>query len=585
MAGNTERKLGTKLEITGETGYKNALNEVGSALKVLDAEMKKTTAAFDDNGKSVDALKAKKDVLERTLLTQKDQVKLLADALKYSVNQNGEASKVTMDYREKLLKAETAVIKTERALRETEDALKDTDKAMDETGGSTGKLSSMADALAGKLGIQIPDGARKALAGLDTFSTGAVAAVGAVGAAVTAVIKITKELSDLTLEAASRADEIMTESMISGLSTDTVQKIQYASELIDVSYSTINGSLTKLTSNMAAAKDGSQKQQEAFQALGVTVTNLDGSLRSAEDVFYDVIDALGNIENATERDAASMDIFGKSAKELNPIIIRGSSALREYMEEAEAAGYVMDNDMLEALGNVDDAYQRLQLSQEAVKNQLAAEFAPAQEKVFTEMRKFIIDAGNALVESGLAHDLASILESLTSILAPLGELINTVLPALRFVLDPIAGIVALIADASDALSALIHWDGNAFNTALGKNWESGQFSHMQKWRNEGTARTTVLPGNSYDPSTGLYSGNYFTNSIGTLDFQGGWTRVGENGPENVYLPRGTRIDNAQESARSYGGDTFNITIDASSVKEFNDIIDMAKSERVRRRMA
>ena len=202
MAGNTERKLGTKLEITGETGYKNALNEVGSALKVLDAEMKKTTAAFDDNGKSVDALKAKKDVLERTLLTQKDQVKLLADALKYSVNQNGEASKVTMDYREKLLKAETAVIKTERALRETEDALKDTDKAMDDMGGSTNNLATMADALAGKLGIQIPDGAKKALAGFGSFSTGAVAAVGVVGAAIAGVIKIAKELSDLTLEAA-----------------------------------------------------------------------------------------------------------------------------------------------------------------------------------------------------------------------------------------------------------------------------------------------------------------------------------------------------------------------------------------------
>lgn len=580
-----QRTVGTKLEVSGEADYKKALSSVNQALGVLSAEMKKTSAEFKGNEDSVTALTKKHDVLERTLLTQQDKVQALRDALQHAAETYGESSSAAMRYQKQLYNAEAEVAKTEHALRETEDALKDTDKAMDDMGGSTNNLATMADALAGKLGIQIPDGAKKALAGFGSFSTGAVAAVGAVGAAIAGVIKIAKELSDLTVEAAGRADEIMTESMISGLSTDTVQKIQYASELIDVSYSTINGSLTKLTSNMSAAKDGSQKQQEAFQALGVTVTNLDGSLRSAEDVFYDVIDALGNIENATERDVASMDIFGKSAKELNPIIIRGSSALREYMEEAEAAGYVMDNNMLEALGNVDDAYQRLQLSQEAVKNQLAAEFAPAQEKVFTDMRNFIEKAGGALVESGLVSNLGSVLSSISSLLEPLGTLINVALPALNLVLSPIAGLLAWIADTVDAVTAVFTLDFNKFNTALGNNAKYGQYSHMQQWMGYGQSTN----GNSYDPSTGLYSGNYFTNSIGTLDFQGGWTRVGENGPENVYLPRGTRIDNAQES-RLGGGDTYvfgegAIQINASDVQEFNDVVNVFRNARVRGRMA
>ena len=580
-----QRTVGTKLEVSGEADYKKALSSVNQALGVLGAEMKKTSAEFKGNEDSVTALTKKHDVLERTLLTQQDKVKALRDALQHAAETYGESSSAAMRYQKQLYDAEAEVAKTEHALRETEDALKDTDKAMDDMGGSTNNLATMADALAGKLGIQIPDGAKQALAGFGNFSAGAVVAVGAVGAAVAAVIKITKELSALTVEAAGRADEIMTESMISGLSTDTVQKIQYASELIDVSYSTINGSLTKLTSNMAAAKDGSEKQIEAFARLGVSVTDLDGNLRSAEDVFFDVIDALGNIENTTERDAASMEIFGKSAKELNPIIIQGSDALRAYMEEAEAAGYVMDNDMLEALGNVDDAYQRLQMSQEAVKNELAAEFAPTQEKVFTDMRDFIQKAGGALVDSGLVSSLGSVLQSLSGMLEPLGTLINTILPAIKFLLDPIAGILALIADVADEIVAVFTLDFQKFNTAMGNNAKYGQYSHMQRWMGYGQEKE----GNYYDPSTGLYTGNYFTNSIGTLDFQGGWTRVGENGPENVYLPRGTRIDNAQES-RLGGGDTYvfgegAIQIRASDVQEFNDVVGVFKNARVRGRMA
>ena len=37
-----------------------------------------------------------------------------------------------------------------------------------------------------------------------------------------------------------------------------------------------------------------------------------------------VIDALGKVTNETERDALAMQILGKSAQELNPLIEAGS---------------------------------------------------------------------------------------------------------------------------------------------------------------------------------------------------------------------------------------------------------------------
>lgn len=93
-------------------------------------------------------------------------------------------------------------------------------------------------------------------------------------------------------------------------------------------------------------------------------------------------------------------------------------------------------------------------------------------------------------------------------------------------------------------------------------------------------------GNYYDPETGLWTGNYYryNNAGGNDNFPGGRTRVGENGPETVYLPQGTVIANAQETRADGGYDApVNVYIEARTIQEFNDIIEIVRdAQRVRR---
>ena len=67
-------------------------------------------------------------------------------------------------------------------------------------------------------------------------------------------------------------------------------------------------------------------------------------------------------------------------------------------------------------------------------------------------------------------------------------------------------------------------------------------------------------------------------------FEGGTTWVGEEGPELVDLPRGSRIYSNRESrkmaAQAQGNTYYYVTIDAKNVKEFNDIVRLAQNERV-----
>lgn len=606
----------TNIKLDGEREYKAAVGEINNSLKTLDSELKLLKNTYAENKDDVEGLTKINEALNRQILTQKEQISALEDALKNAAQEYGESDARTQRWQQKLNKANSTLIDMERELRDNTDALKDAgveadnfsggiEDLVEKTGAVDEQSASFGTTLqdvADKLGIQLPAGAQEAVNGLGGVNVAAGAAVFGLAALVTAIVKVEKALIDVTKESAKFADDILTMSMTTGQSAEQLQEFSYAAELIDVSVDTLQTSLTKLTNNMQNAMNGTGDAKKAFEQLGIAVTDSEGNMRTANDVFYETIDALGKVGNATERDALSMDIFGRSAQDLNPLIIQGSDTLREYADEAHNVGYVLDNEALSALGAVDDGFQRLQTTQDAVKNNMAAEFAPYLTSALEDIRALIEKVGKALIDSGAVEAFGSILESSVSLLEPLGALVTTILPALSLALKPIVEAVALLADTMDVLVGMLTLNGDKISTALGWNASRGQLSHQQ-------VASGAYSGYRYSESAGwIESGvhteselraEYAKNPVGTYEYwkqlhgynaagtdywYGGRTLIGENGPEMAILPQGTRILTAQESRQASGGDTYNITIPASSIKEFEDIIRIVKNRRRVRRM-
>ena len=192
----------------------------------------------------------------------------------------------------------------------------------------------------------------------------------------TGIVNLGKQMFEMGKETRAYADNVMQLSTQYGLTTDKIQEFQYMSELTDTSLETITGSMTKLTKNMQTATKGTGDAYTRFEKLGISVTDTEGNLRSTDEVFAEAISRLGNVENATERDALAMNIFGKSAMDLNPLIAVGREGLADYRAEAHEMGYVLDTDTLESLGAVDDAMQRANKRIDAVKNQIGRYLAP-----------------------------------------------------------------------------------------------------------------------------------------------------------------------------------------------------------------
>lgn len=586
------RQVNTDFKVTGEEKLKRAIAEINNGTKVLNSEMRKLTAEYDGNNDSVEFLTQKYDILERQMLSQKDKVEALKKAVADSAAAYGEADSRTQNWIIQLNNAEAALANTYGEMGRTQSAIENMDKSLGEVSDSTGSaaegvtsLGDVLDTVADKLGVKLPDGISKFTGGLGKIPASTAAAAAGIAAVVAAGIKLERKLMDITKESAAAAKELEALSLQSGVSAQDLQAFQYAEDFLDVSMDTLTDSLKDLTTKMSDAKDGNEDVVAMFDQLGVSVTDAGGNLRDSYDVFLDVIDGLGEMSNQAERDALAMGLINESAQKLNPLIEQGSGSLKKYAAEAENIGYILSNDQLKALAAVDEAQNRLLKSQEAVSKQISAEYAPYMSDALNQTRELIEKVGTALVDSGAVEAFGSILDSAVSLLEPLGDLTADILPPLGTLLQGIAGTLAWAADTINLIVGMLTLNGDRISTALGLN--PNKASNTQKalygadYKTESYYDST---GNYYDPTTGQWTGNYYHNAGGNDNFPGGRTRVGENGPETVYLPQGTVIANAQETRADGGYDApVNVYIEARTIQEFNDIIEIVRdAQRVRR---
>lgn len=252
-------------------------------------------------------------------------------------------------------------------------------------------------------------------------------------------------------DAAYAADDLNTLSKQTGISTEDLQKFKYASDLIDVSVDTFTGSLTRLTRNMNSASKGTGTAGEAFDALGISITDADGSLRNNQEVFYDVIDALADVENYTERDAMAMEIFGRSAQDLNPLILGGSESLKELGKQAEDAGLILSQDSLDSLNELSDALDRAKATASSFSNVLGTAFAPSIAEAVDSVTGFAQEISGAFSEGFDTGGLEGALSAVGDVISgKLSEISPNTAEAISEISAPLGDLSAAFSEAADA---------------------------------------------------------------------------------------------------------------------------------------
>ena len=335
-----EEQIKTSIDLTGEKEYRAACSSINTSLREINSEMKLATAEFANNASSSEALTRKQEVLQKQLAEQAKK----AEAAEAALRKMREAGIDPTDpayqkMQTNLNNTKAEMAKTEQQINSTSKELKQSKVDWESVGNVVGKVGKAFGT---------------ALAALGTAAVGAASA-----------------LAGLTVSASNYADDILTTSANTHIATDDLQKYSYALNFIDGDLNTLTGTMKKNTQIMSKARDGNKTYTAAYEKLGISITDTNGELRNGQEVYWEVIDALGKVENETERDALAMQLLGKSGTELNTIIDAGSEAFKDLGNEAEAMGYVMSDEAVSALGSFNDKLQQLKAGMTGLKNSAA----------------------------------------------------------------------------------------------------------------------------------------------------------------------------------------------------------------------
>lgn len=555
----------TRFVAEGEKEYRQALGNINGSLNILNAESKRLQEQFKGNEDSLEALTATNKNLNKIVgeLTKKQE--LQQERLKKLTEAYGENDARTMRMAKAVKDTEAALLKQKRALEESKDAVENFGQEESKAEENTQDLGDALNDIGGKFGISLPKEMTNTLNGMLNLDAQTLVLVGSFAAVAAAVVEVEKALISLTIESAAYADEILTQSVVTGLSAEALQEYQYAAELVDVSLDTLTSSQAKMIRSMDAARRGSKEQAEAFDKLGISVQNADGTLRDAQEVFGDVIDALGDISNETERDAIAMTIFGRSARDLNPLIKAGSDGLRELTQEAHDVGYVMGEEALDALGAVDDQLQRMNRSGEALKNHIAVGMAPAVENLMKKGTDLFVRLQEAAEGSGILEvfgallDVVSALEPLFDVLLGTAEDGVPVLQTLALALGVLADALTIVANT---IAIVIELFKQLFNLISGKGFDDSNLTRY----GENIAKVFSDEGASARAWSGGFGKNIGRNADGTDYWPGGLTWVGERGPELVSLPQGSRVYSAEDSRSMGGTNNYYLTVQSRDMQ-------------------
>ena len=441
MAAKREIKATFKLE--GEQEYRRKLSNVSDAIKTLNSEEKLAEAQFERTGNKQEYAASKAEILRKKIEEQKKAVAAAEEAVKKMTDKGiSPNDKAMQEWQRKLNYAKTSLVNMETQLDKTETELGQQETALTDAGTAADNFGGALDSLDRQVTLE------NVAKAIDTVYDKLMGVV-------RGVARAAKALWDWETEGADWADELLTTATQTGMDVETLQAWRYAAQFIDTEVEDIIKARDKLTKGMVKA---TPQIEEAYDSLGVSAFDAAGKMRDSEDVFWDVLAALAEITDETEQDAIAQTLLGKSFRDLKPLLQAGRAAWDQYVAEGRDVA-VVSAENVQALGDLDDAQNKLQASLDQSKYTLLASLAP----LFTEISEAMATAVQAFndflqTEEGqkAMKDLSDALSGIIhSLIGENGEGMQTLVEGATGAINAMTGALEWIVDHQEGVKGAI----------------------------------------------------------------------------------------------------------------------------------
>lgn len=187
-----------------------------------------------------------------------------------------------------------------------------------------------------KLGYSVGEGMKKGL-------SVALAGITALGVALVTTSKAVADLNDAALQL--------------GVSFQDFQTLRFAAIKAGVGVDKLTASFGKM--EVAIGKAFETGKAEAFEDLNLNIKELINL--SPDEQFVEIAKALSAIENPAQRAAAAAAIFGKGARELNPLLDTAAGGMESMTAEADKFGVRISDLSRDEMAEFDDNLETLKL--------------------------------------------------------------------------------------------------------------------------------------------------------------------------------------------------------------------------------
>jgi hypothetical protein len=171
-----------------------------------------------------------------------------------------------------------------------------------------------------------------------------------------------------------------------GIGVENLQLLGFAAGQSGVQTETLNKAFAKMNDTIGEASLGSKNAIAAFERLGLSAATL--KAQNPKDAFLSIADALSKVPDQATRTKLAMDVFGRGATELMPLLMEGAAGIDALFKERGAMGLISAEEVAR-IQAMDDAWNKMDVSIAQIAGTIAVELAPAMEafaKQVTELQ-------------------------------------------------------------------------------------------------------------------------------------------------------------------------------------------------------
>lgn len=431
----------------------------------------------------------------------------------------------------------------------------------------------------------------------------------AAGVCAAAFASINAAASVMVMRSVEAGDRIDKMSQKMQMSRSTFQELEYVFSQNGASIDIMQTGMSKLAKTMDSARGGNKASVQTFRQLGISLKDTNGNFKKTEQVMFEAFSRLQKMPDGARKSALALQLFGKSATELMPLLNGNAKSVDELRKKFNDLGMGMSDKQIDAAVKFKDSMDTIQRTFESLGNQIGADLLPQLQKVsdtiianmpqikatvvpvisaIGEVLKFTIEhfkalsiAVGVLTGAFVAFKAVQAYNTLTTMMSGASQLVpvikalaietniasiatkawavaqnilniamnaNPVVRAIS-ILAGLIGILAALETKFHLVTKAINKFKEVFNTV------KGQFAEQNERVKQSQGGTVEVPvKNKYASGTNFASG--------------GLSLVGERGPELVNLPRGSQVLNNSDTQKALNKNiTINLNIGGSVISE------------------